>query len=215
MAIYMKNTTLDRVLEKLSRNFRAVVNEYVSFLLNRRVMVNLHNAHDGFLILNVGCANNNLGDVRLDIERTEAANIIADARYLPFRDKCFDLVLLLSVLHHIKDYNKVISETKRVCKRFFVGYEPNVFHPYMINLTYILRLTSERGISPIKLRRTLVAGETFKLVFEEYMVALRPYLLFFPYYLLRKFFPVFINFDRYVPRLLRGYYLYVCYRRDG
>jgi len=213
--LMMKNTTVDRVLERLSRNFRSVVNRYVTFLLSRRLMVNLCDAGDNFLTLNVGCANNHLGDVRLDIEHTEAANIIADARYLPFRDKSFDLVMLLSVLHHVKDYDKAISEAARVCKRFLIGYEPNIFHPYLINLTFILGLTSERGISPIKLKRKLTALRDFKLLFEEYMVALRPYLLFFPYYLLNKFFPTLLSFDKYTPNLLRGYYLYVCYREDG
>lgn len=41
----------------------------------------------------------------------------ANALKLPFKKEQFDVVLLLDVLEHIKDHQKVINETKRVLKK--------------------------------------------------------------------------------------------------
>jgi hypothetical protein len=43
--------------------------------------------------LHVCCGKSFLGDVRLDIEATGAANVLGDYRHLPFRDKSFDTVI--------------------------------------------------------------------------------------------------------------------------
>jgi len=61
---------------------------------------------NGILTLNIGCAGNFWGEIRLGIEKTPATNILADARCLPFRSSVFDIVGALSVLHHIGDMKK-------------------------------------------------------------------------------------------------------------
>lgn len=72
--------------------------------------------------LNVGCRNDPWGDVRLDISKTvprwlggkATANLIADARFLPFRNKRFEELRLSHVLEHIEDWEKALSECCRV-----------------------------------------------------------------------------------------------------
>lgn len=66
------------------------------------------------MILNVGCGSDFRGDVRLDIHRTEAANIVADAQFLPFKSRSFDMVFSLSVLEHISSWSQALQEMLRV-----------------------------------------------------------------------------------------------------
>jgi len=68
------------------------------------------------MILNVGCGSDSRGDVRLDIQKTEAANILADAQFLPFRSKVFDFVFSLSVLEHIPSWSQALQEILRVSR---------------------------------------------------------------------------------------------------
>ena len=50
----------------------------------------------------------------------ETNPIIIDGERLPFKNKEFDVALLITVLHHTKDPRSVIKETKRVSKRIIV-----------------------------------------------------------------------------------------------
>ena len=68
------------------------------------------------MILNVGCGADSRGDVRVDIHKTEAANILADAQFLPFRSKSFDHVFCLSVLEHIHSWSQALQEILRVSR---------------------------------------------------------------------------------------------------
>lgn len=68
------------------------------------------------IILNVGCGDDFRGDVRVDIHKTEAANIVADTQYLPLRSKIFDFVFCLSVLEHVPSWSKALKEIMRVSK---------------------------------------------------------------------------------------------------
>ena len=44
------------------------------------------------------------------------ALVLADAEQLPFRDRCFDFVLLRYILHHIRDRQQIIDEVARILK---------------------------------------------------------------------------------------------------
>ena len=72
------------------------------------------------LILEIGCGeeksyNESIG---LDIRRTVRVDIISDARRLPFKDCCFDLVFSSHILEHFshKESMKVLAEWIRVIK---------------------------------------------------------------------------------------------------
>lgn len=42
--------------------------------------------------------------------------IMCDSRYLPFRDSTFDMIFAYEVLEHLEDYDKILSEARRVIK---------------------------------------------------------------------------------------------------
>jgi len=68
------------------------------------------------MILNIGAGETEYGDVRLDVYRSQTANIVADAEFLPFRDNSFDLVYSRNVLEHLPNPLNALCEQKRVCK---------------------------------------------------------------------------------------------------
>jgi len=68
------------------------------------------------LILNVGCGQSYVGDVRLDVQRTRATTNVGDAHFLPFRDCVFDKILCMEVLEHLSSPSKGIMEMRRVLK---------------------------------------------------------------------------------------------------
>jgi len=78
------------------------------------------------LKLNVGCGTDTWGDVRLDIDRNywrwkkHSINIFADARFLPFVDKCFDELRAFHVLEHIGDWKQALHEFCRVSKKLCI-----------------------------------------------------------------------------------------------
>lgn len=65
-------------------------------------------------VLNCGCGTQTFGEVRLDIQRTNAANIIADAQHLPFRENSFTAVYQRNLLEHLPKPNLHLSEVYRI-----------------------------------------------------------------------------------------------------
>lgn len=58
----------------------------------------------------------NVNWFKLKREKYRLVFNIADARNLPFRDNQFDFIFIKDVLHHAVNFNKIISEIKRVVK---------------------------------------------------------------------------------------------------
>lgn len=91
------------------------------------------------LKLNVGCGRDSWGDVRLEIDRDywlhkrHSINFFADARFLPFRDKCFEELRIYHVLEHIQDWKQTLSECCRVSKilSIEVPMEPIILNVWM------------------------------------------------------------------------------------
>lgn len=85
--------------------------------------------------INVGCGSDTWGDVRLDYSRkpkqyylvghSSSANIIADARHVPFFDKCFSELRAHHVLEHIKDWKKALQEWCRVAEKVEIRFPTN------------------------------------------------------------------------------------------
>ena len=102
----------------------------------------------GNIVLDVGCGVGAYGKaamkygvnfiVGLDInhEYLSKAELIekvqASADALPFKNSCFDTILILEVLEHLPNDKKAIQEAKRVSKKdaFLLVTVPNKFYPF-------------------------------------------------------------------------------------
>ncbi len=152
--------------------------------------------------LNVGCDQHIFGDIRLDVKRTDATNIIGDACHLPFKDNCFDTVIALGVLHHIPNYEQAIKEITRVCKRYIVGWEPNMFHPHLCLFTYRLGISDERPLNPNKIEN-LYNKNGAQTVWTKMFCGLKIMGDVFGHY------DIFFKFDSVIPKKVRATFVYV------
>jgi|SRR3989344_1260725 len=88
--------------------------------------------------------------VPLDIENLSFVDaiqpVLYDGERMPFGDNSFDVALMVTVLHHAKDPEKIVKETMRVSKKMIIVEDiyTNVFQKYatfifdsMINLEFI------------------------------------------------------------------------------
>lgn len=67
--------------------------------------------------LDIGCGSNKReGFLGVDINKTEAVDVVADATNLPFRDCCADYIYSRRCIQHIKDDVKALKEMHRVLK---------------------------------------------------------------------------------------------------
>ena len=96
--------------------------------------------------LNLGCGDDRRGDVRVDRspQRT-GVNLLADAHFLPFRDKIMGSTLCKSMLEHVRSPVDVVLEIRRVTTDKIVIYVPNV-----MNIRRIIR-TIKNPMYPINL----------------------------------------------------------------
>ena len=72
------------------------------------------------LVLDIGCGEKKLkGAIGVDVRKTKDVDIIADARYLPFKDEVFDHVYSSHLIEHFshREVKEVIKEWVRVLKR--------------------------------------------------------------------------------------------------
>ena len=108
---------------------------FVSDIFRNRVKTALELASikDSSVVLDVGCADGYVLKKTLEINASckcygvdvleknlrEIPNCdirVSDARNLPFADKFFDIVFVLDMLEHVKDFEQIIKEIKRVLK---------------------------------------------------------------------------------------------------
>jgi hypothetical protein len=85
--------------------------------------------------INVGCGSDTWGDIRIDYSRKpkeyylhgakSSANLIADAQYLPFRNKCFSELKASHVLEHVKNWKKALAEWCRVSNKVNIIFPTN------------------------------------------------------------------------------------------
>jgi len=88
--------------------------------------------------------------VHFDTIRFPTTDVLADGGVLPFADESFDAVFSFSVLEHVKDPARVVSEMKRVVKRGGViqisaphliqyhGHPDHYFNPTFRGLRHLL-----------------------------------------------------------------------------
>ncbi len=68
------------------------------------------------IVLDVGCGSSKRGSIGVDTERTPSVDALADAHYLPFRDRSFDGCVAYSVLEHVNNPLQVVGEVNRILK---------------------------------------------------------------------------------------------------
>ena len=59
----------------------------------------------------------------LDIENLSVTPLqprVYDGRHIPYEDDSFDVALLLTVLHHTRSHDQIVSEARRVAKRLII-----------------------------------------------------------------------------------------------
>ena len=65
--------------------------------------------------LNLGCGNDKRGTIRIDLHPARnGITLIADAHFIPLRDKAISKTLCKSVLEHVEAPIKVVQEMKRI-----------------------------------------------------------------------------------------------------
>lgn len=85
--------------------------------------------------LNLGCGNDERGDIRIDLKPPKKAlNLLADAHFLPIRDKAIGRTLCKSVLEHVEAPIKAMLEMKRITVEEIIIIVPN-----LMNVGRILR----------------------------------------------------------------------------
>jgi ubiquinone/menaquinone biosynthesis C-methylase UbiE len=156
--------------------------------------------------------------------------IVCDGTKLPLRNNIFDIVFVIGVLHHIKDYTVAISEIKRVLKKdgLLLGCEPNILHPHLSALcpaifavvsrfipkTVACLSADERPLHPIALIEILQdAG--FAILYHDFMLSfkflLAPLdLIFGTHEFVLHVYESLAKLDFLVPKFLRNSFLFVC-----
>ena len=73
------------------------------------------------------CKSNNISIKSIDVYASPNCSAVADAHYLPFPDKSFDLVVIQAVLEHVVNPEMVVSEVRRVLNDRGVVYAETPF----------------------------------------------------------------------------------------
>lgn len=156
---YYKTST--KYLEQLNSKEEDFFNGYVRWVL--------HYAQRGYRVLDLGCGNGmssfllnkrGLNVVGSDISHLFLKNkgeyispslsfITADAQCLPFKENSFDLVSSMSLLEHVPDTEKFLSEMIRVAKPggIILIMAPNLLSP-IAAIKVFLTILFKRGSMP-------------------------------------------------------------------
>lgn len=193
------------------------------------------------LFLDVGCGKGNLCKslvsnrkrivIGIDLckrsiseaKETGSSNVdylLSDSTHLPFRNDVFDYIFVVGVLHHIPNFTQAISEISRALKNkgYFIGTEPNKFHPHFTVLISNLRIQQlfpfvqkEEPINPRKLVKILEA-EGFKIIYEDFRLGLKflvtPFELILKPELSLRIYNLLSKLDFLVPSILRNCFIF-------
>lgn len=116
-------------------------------------IVKLCNFKRGMKVLDVGCRDMQLKSYLPNYVNYAAADINTKKGIvkvdlnngkLPFEDETFDYVFCLEVLEHIHSPFKVLSELKRVSKKYVIISVPNPYH-YRDAVKHLLRMPDKQG----------------------------------------------------------------------
>ncbi len=140
--------------------FTRLMEKWESFFLKRRLKDSLHRVR----VLDLGCGNlryarllryrsNIVVGVDVSVYMLKVAKLMwknvhlvqADAHYLPFRDKTFQLILCTLAFNHFEYPLKVCREVYRICKgKFMVSFIGSLFK--LFNRGGFIPFIGKRGI---------------------------------------------------------------------
>ena len=79
--------------------------------------------------LNLGCGNDKRGTVRIDLHPARnGITLLADAHFIPLRDKAISKTICKSVLEHVEAPIKVVQEMKRITVDEIIIIVPNLIN---------------------------------------------------------------------------------------
>jgi methyltransferase family protein len=130
--------------------------------LNKGLITPLPSEHVGSSMesLNLGSGLDPWGTVRLDMARTWAGEpghptVIADAHYLPFRDKAFTHTRCWHTLEHLRDPHAAFREIVRVSESADVRFPTESFLQRAVESANLRRHINHRRISKKEPSRTM------------------------------------------------------------
>lgn len=97
--------------------------------------------------------NHDIKIMGLDVEdynTTDIPLVINNSKRLPFRDRQFDVVLIISVLHHADNFTSLLAEAKRICKRCIIILE-DVYSNIIERMAIILTDALSNFLNPMNM----------------------------------------------------------------
>jgi ubiquinone/menaquinone biosynthesis C-methylase UbiE len=64
--------------------------------------------------------NPTLKTICFDIKKSNFIDVNGDGSFLPFKDKSFDITIVVDMLHHTTNIIKILKELKRVSKKYII-----------------------------------------------------------------------------------------------
>jgi ubiquinone/menaquinone biosynthesis C-methylase UbiE len=108
--------------------------------------------------------------------------ILMDANNLNFPDNSFDIVFCHALLHHVENIDRVVSEMKRVSKKYVIVIEPNRNNPLILLFSLLVREERKSMSFSINYLRNILVNNGLKIIdFFSYGVIVPNKL---PYYFL-------------------------------
>jgi SAM-dependent methyltransferase len=74
-------------------------------------------------VLEIGVGYNSSKFISIDADKSSVADVIASATDLPFKDKSFDNVFSIDVIHHVSGANTTFEEVSRVLEKYWIAIE--------------------------------------------------------------------------------------------
>jgi SAM-dependent methyltransferase len=129
--------------------------------------------------LNLGCGDTRLDPrlVNLDLVRTAAADVLADAQALPFPDGCFSLVISQETVEHVPDPFRAVREAARVLRPdgtlylqapFIIGYHPGPEDYWRFSRDGMRRLIEQAGLVCVRIEQAVGGGTAMYRIAVEF-----------------------------------------------
>lgn len=130
--------------------------------------------------LNVGSGETRIGPTffAVDLARSAATDVVADARALPFAAGTFGVVVSQEMVEHVDDPFAVVREMARVLAHggwiylqapFIIGYHPGPEDYWRFTRAGMRRLLTQADLGTIRVDRSVSAGTGFYRILVEFL----------------------------------------------